>query len=103
MGTNYYIHENPCAHCGRHDEPIHIGKSSAGWKFSFNATIHKTYEEWKAVIEAADGKIFDEYNRPISAKELLDYAASKRGLHDEGGDQYEQVRDGYRFIYRDYS
>jgi len=32
MGTNYYL-VNKCEHCG-HEKRIHLGKMSAGWRFS---------------------------------------------------------------------
>lgn len=63
MGTNYYLvtPDKQCEHCGSVNvagDRIHIGKSSVGWHFSFQATEHKTPEAWKNAIEkciAADG------------------------------------------------
>src|SRR3990172_4128976 len=38
VGMNYYLRPPKCDHCGRGDEPFHIGKSSGGWCFSLHAT-----------------------------------------------------------------
>ena len=57
MGTNYYaVKKKPTI-----NEPLHIGKSSAGWKFLFQEVnkynsfdwdleIH-TFEQWKEFLE----------------------------------------------------
>lgn len=73
MGTNYYAHFNPCPCCGRGDEPIHVGKSSSGWAFSFRAynnvwigpdkeqmTI-KTAAAWRELLSRPDVTLLDEY------------------------------------------
>ncbi len=71
MGTNYYLMypEKRCDHCGQltmHERSReHIGKSSAGWHFGFNATTYKTTDAWKKAIDeciAGGGWICDEYN-----------------------------------------
>ena len=72
MGTNYYCHNIPCAYCGRANEPIHIGKSSAGWCFALrihpDLGIHNL-PEWE---EFWVGKIIkDEYGREIHPVDLL--------------------------------
>ena len=64
MGTNYYWYpkSNPCPTCG-HDpiEPIHIGKSSAGWRFMFHGTDEiRSWEQWQAILQGK-GNIVDEY------------------------------------------
>lgn len=72
MGTNYYLHENTCKHCGRSDERLHIGKSSAGWCFALR--IHPDQgindlpdwgERWNR------GIIKNEYGDVISPEDML--------------------------------
>lgn len=43
---NYYAKKDLCSACGRGEE-IHIGKSSAGWKFLFHYNGHATLEAFK--------------------------------------------------------
>lgn len=75
MGTNYYLHwpEKRCDHCGSvssRRDPLHIGKSSAGWHFSLNTITFKSAGEWKGVLDKAhvEGAI-------ITASYYLDSAA----------------------------
>ena len=77
MGTNYYLHRNICAHCGRGDQPLHIGKSSVGWCFSLH--VGRDYEDeplakirdlddWRAIWH--DGVIRNEYDQEISIADM---------------------------------
>ena len=76
MGTNYYHRKNTCEHCKRYDE-THIGKSSAGWTFTFHATESiKSYQDWLIELEKG-GKIFDEYNREVTLDEFKDMVKYK--------------------------
>jgi len=71
MGTNYYLVPEKCAHCGRSDERIHIGKSSAGWCFSLRVIPQMglcTWENWKTYL--ADKSIEDEYRKPVTLSNL---------------------------------
>ena len=82
MGTNYYYIKDPCEHCGRGDERLHIGKSSYGWEFTFCG--HKeegieSLEDWKGVLMKAPGIIKDEYGRQVTLTDLLKLIESKRG------------------------
>lgn len=72
MGTNYYLHENICSHCGRGDEPLHIGKSSAGWCFALHVIPERglnSLEDWEKKFEK--GTILNEYGNPTSPEEML--------------------------------
>lgn len=84
MGTNYYYEPTPitptakCSCCGRQlrcgaceaDARVHIGKSSAGWRFLFHATPEiRTFEAWKARI-GAGGRIVDQYGKECTLAEL---------------------------------
>lgn len=71
MGTNYYLRWNPCAACGRGEDDLHIGKSSAGWAFSLNTHPDngiESLDDWKAAW--ADRAIRDEYGSTITPAEM---------------------------------
>lgn len=75
MGTNYYWYaQEPCPCCGRDYEPIHIGKSSAGWHFGLHIypedKIH-TLNDWIRKIETKGGIIKNEYGDKLSLQELI--------------------------------
>lgn len=98
MGTNYYARLKPCQHCGLSKTELHIGKSSAGWTFSFHAIDSwdhdvqiKSWPEWMAFLMRPDVAIYDEYDRLISLEKFLALVDSKRSekhnhakLHPEG-------------------
>ncbi len=97
MGTNYYLIYNECKCCNRYDE-VHLGKSSCGWKFTFQSienfslknidhahTIANTEEEitiktwrdlkeflYKYVVEFKTARIIDEYKDECSYKEFVE-------------------------------
>lgn len=73
MGTNYYLHENACPHCGRGDEPLHIGKSSAGWVFALHVDQWQeidSLEDWEARWARPGSVIKDEYGDVVSAEDM---------------------------------
>ena len=119
MGTNYYLRvgecKNPCEHC-RATELIHLGKSSAGWTFSFRAYpepgdighgefgiagIVDDFASWRKLLDF--GEVEDEYGKPVTKDELLAKVESKRGGRDNlyGSD----FRDGggHRFTSVEFS
>lgn len=72
MGTNYYVRYPACPHCGRRDEDRHIGKSSAGWKFSLRVYPEEgvnNLEDWRREWEK--GEIINEYDEPVAVEKLL--------------------------------
>lgn len=82
MGTNYYV-ENPlCQHCGRDGERLHIGKSSAGWNFGLHVIPEKglnDLSDWTDYF-SIDGRVIkDEYGRIISPKEMLLKITERKG------------------------
>jgi hypothetical protein len=89
MGTNYYLMTDVCPHCGRSEEKVHIGKSSAGWSFSFRAykaecgtLMHDgvsitTTQDWRDILSG--GLIMDEYDREISESDFWMMVYKKRG------------------------
>lgn len=82
MGTNYYVQTDPCPkaceHCSA-SEHIHLGKSSGGWRFSFQAQPDwgplNAFAEWTKL--AMSGVITDEYGEVHSLADLL------RLIHDK--------------------
>lgn len=82
MGTNYYHRTNICAHCGRHDEPVHIGKSGY--------MLH-------ALTEQVPHTAFDALNRPIGplmVRVLVPtWAAWKDRLRSMPGDVVNEYGD----------
>jgi hypothetical protein len=85
MGTNFY-HESGdltarCTKCGQLCDDcntrVHIGKSSAGWTFSFHATeTIKSYADWLRVL-SSDGRIVDDCGRVVSLDEFKAMIAEK--------------------------
>lgn len=105
MGTNYYVKKKLgyCDKCHRCDtDEVHVGKSSAGWQFLFNP-YKPSFREWREFLMTNDGYIFDEYDREVAAKEILELIEEKQkrnSTHWRAGENPEQheVRDadGYR-------
>lgn len=85
MGTNYYHRTNICDGCNRFNE-LHIGKSSAGWQFSFQGCYNfgdeekpdiRSFEDWKKRLQAG-GKIFSEYKEEISFEDFVALVEGKQ-------------------------
>jgi hypothetical protein len=77
MGTNYYLHQNTCEHCGRGDPALHIGKSSGGWCFSLHVRgasweeeLPENLEQWEEMWSTPGSKIMDEYGDVVTAEEM---------------------------------
>lgn len=71
MGTNYYVKSNICEHCGKGDEDLHIGKSSAGWVFSLHVMPEleiNDLDDWERFWK--DKKIVDEYGSEFSCDDM---------------------------------
>lgn len=79
MGTNYFWHPPaaaPCDHCGRADivEPLHIGKSSAGWCFSLHIHPELGIDDlpaWEERWAIPGSRIVDEYGEAVDATQML--------------------------------
>ena len=93
MGTNYYwkgIQPQQCKCCGETPdrEVDHIGKSSSGWKFAFNAVEDangevyiQTGRQWFDALRVGDtlGKtIENEYGEMISVEEFISMVEDKQ-------------------------
>lgn len=69
MGTNYYAHKPACPHCGRGDDPLHIGKSSGGWCFALNTHPEEginSWPDWLDYFDTENVEILDEYGDAVS-------------------------------------
>jgi hypothetical protein len=102
MGTNYYWYEKPaCACCERPYEPLHIGKSSAGWCFSLHIYPGKNInnlDDWKYLLSKVDSYILDEYDREITFSEMLEIITVRSGMFDSASNNYNTL---YGVFYTD--
>jgi hypothetical protein len=77
MGTNYYVRREGLT------EPVHLGKSSAGWKFLHRADPawprEEARERW--IELARSGVIESEYGLAESLEELLAFIDSRQRGH----------------------
>lgn len=74
MGTNYYLYQKPpCECCKRPYEPLHIGKSSAGWCFALHVIPEQninSLNDWRKLWNQSDSYIENEYGEKVSIAEL---------------------------------
>jgi len=74
MGTNYYWHkQDPCPHCNRSYEPLHVGKSCGGWYFSLHVIPESginDLRDWELLWQKPGSFILDEYGRRITLIEM---------------------------------
>lgn len=107
MGCNYYLIKNRCDKCGRHDEPIHLGKASMGWKFSLQANDYKAYSNWDemkmwlSTWEAKGGFIEDEYGDRMTLDAFIKMVVKRQKITDPVEGYYNKdmkIIDGYKFI-----
>ena len=111
MGTNYYWRMKCCPTCKRPEREAHIGKSSMGWTFSFQALTSDASPTGRPIASAAawwealagDGEIRNEYGDLVSLAELKLLVENKRGgLATMSGSDFLDG-DGHRFIESDFS
>ena len=107
MGTNYYAVKNTPTVLS----PIHIGKSSIGWKFCFHRVDKwenyikdeplNTFPQWKTFLEeqTANGNIIimNEYDEVVSVDEFLALVEMKQKENNPDDFTYSDNIDGYRF------
>ena len=110
MGTNYYVvKKKPTI-----TPPLHIGKSSAGWKFLFhevnkyngfdyNLEIH-TFEQWKNFLKNNNEIIIlNEYDEEISINDFFDLVEEKQKESNKEDFKNCKNINGYRFSDSDFS
>jgi hypothetical protein len=107
MGTNYYLHENVCEHCGRGDgRPLHIGKSSGGWCFGLHvgemiSAVHDFIridglDDWEELWSGPGAVIKDEYGDPcdpVDMKRIILERSSSRRERDYPNKWYASEDD----------
>lgn len=107
MGTNYYaVRNRPTV-----DGPIHIGKSSIGWKFNFQShndtwneppIVWNTYDqvyEWlyKNTVESDKYVIINEYDEIVSFEDFIALVERKQSENNPDNFRYSRNVNGYRF------
>ena len=102
MGTNYYaVRTRPTI-----ERPIHIGKSSGGWKFNFQThndeVTWNTYNQvidWltKHTVEKEEYVILDEYDEKIDLADFIEMVRIKQKESHPDDFTYSRNVDGYRF------
>ena len=113
MGTNYYARINQCKCCKRSEEELHIGKSSAGWTFSFQAIDSPdypkidSYVKWIRFLSKRDVSIYDEYGTWVKVEELMEIIMHKRQEKHNHAKEYPSGysldNDGNSFNRSDFS
>lgn len=107
MGTNYYVVKKEPTVLS----PIHIGKSSMGWKFCFHKVCSfenyisdeplNTFPQWKKFLEeqTSNGNIIimNEYDEVVELDYLLKLIESKQSVNNPNDFTYADNIDGYRF------
>lgn len=108
MGTNYYLYrEAACGHCGHRAEPLHIGKSSAGWCFALHVIPEEgldSLDAWKVAWSSEGTGIEDEYGRIITPQEMEGVVMRRAGMavarHEAGFLAENHAIDGPRGLLR---
>lgn len=117
MGTNYYLQEKVCDHCGRRGHRMHIGKSSMGWCFALHVRKSPDWWDeddsdddrlklpsdllgWTVLFADTRYEIVDEYGRKISAVEMYQTIADRgsREPREDAGYQAHGYRDLEHFL-----
>lgn len=83
MGTNFYTVADPVCDNPAHTERLHIGKSSAGWKFGFRAYRDRDLVSWEAWRLFLVGRpITDESGARIELAELVERVENRTTPRD---------------------
>ena len=113
MGTNYYAFKKEPTVLS----PIHIGKSSMGWKFCFHKVCSfenyindeplNTFPQWKKFLQeqTANGNIIimNEYDEVVSLDDFLKMVEIKQKEDNPDDFTYSDNIDGYRFVDGEFS
>lgn len=96
MGTNYYVPQSRCEHCGRGDADVHIGKNLVMFRAYRDdapspwGPIHSV-EDWRRVLRDNKFAVLDECGREYDVE---DFIARIDATHvTERRRQYDWVRD----------
>lgn len=101
MGINYYQEKNICQCCKRYDRQ-HIGKSSVGWQFVFQAYNTdkkqiKSFKDWKKELQ--DGVIVNDFGQIVPLEDFLSMVESKKS---ESNNQYDWLVKHNRYLDNDW-
>lgn len=111
MGTNYYVvSKEPTTRT-----PIHIGKSSMGWKFLFHRVSNwenyindkplNTAKQWYTFLRENEKRMYvlNEYDEIIDVEWFIDMVEKKQSIQNDGNFKYADNIDGYRFTDGEFS
>lgn len=103
MGTNYYaVMKKPSLY----KKNIHIGKSSAGWKFNFRGYQDelniKSLEDWKEFLKNKDLVILNEYDDEISYNDFFELVEYKQKENNPDNFKHNVNVNGYRFTFNEF-
>lgn len=96
MGTNYYLHRKVCEWCGRGDEPLHIGKSSAGWCFALHVIPDlgiTDLNKWEPLFAEEGAVIKNEYDEILPADEMLNIITNRFWRKRQDSEQWYKDND----------
>lgn len=110
MGTNYYLVKNRPSI----DSGLHIGKSSAGWRFLFHKPSIwetdvplNTFEAWRDYLkeqtENGSYVIMNEYDEVVDYDWLMNLIESKQTENRPDMFEYCENVNGYRFASGEFS
>ncbi len=88
MGTNYYLNTDYCPCCGQSKQRLHIGKSSAGWRFNFDGEDLKTMDIDKIKEKLKYGNIENEYGEQFSYDDFFAMVEQKQAEEPRSHDSY---------------
>jgi hypothetical protein len=106
MGTNYYVKENHCECCKRYDTPLHIGKSSGGWSFSFHGYRELgliSWPAWKFYLFSTNATIVDEYGQDMPYAEFVEMIETVKApgyMYKEGHQNLQHNEYGKKAPYK---
>lgn len=102
MGTNYYLNYDYCPCCGNARQRVHIGKTSKGWKFLFDAksTNCENIEQIKEKLRF--GNIKNEYGDSIGYQEFFDIVENMQSEMPRRSKMAYSV-SGYEFNEQEFS
>lgn len=107
MGMNYYaVKKKPSI-----SRTLHIGKSSAGWRFLFHEIDEyelqiRTYNQWATWLKEHIGKdyvLLNEEDEEITLKEFFELVEKKQSIDNPDNFSNAKNIDGYRFTKGDFS
>ena len=98
MGTNYYLHTTKGI---IKKSPViqHIGKKSAGWKFTFHwiEGVAESVPQWMELTQK--GRIIDEYGRKLSWEDFWDIVQQGQVLKGYQEWAQKEIENGNRLVF----